>query len=800
MVHSLRPAALTGVVEALTCIIFPFIWRYGYIPMCPLNLCQDMIESPTPIIIGMDSRFFNLISTLSNVICVDLDTNSISWTKERTNINIEMLPKRPLRVLRERLQQLNMEVNKLYKRSYNKSNINNSRNDADILKKRERQISLAIREAFLRFMAAILNDYKLFLKTVIRRPDTKVLDRNLAKFFDFEGFLNKKEAACQEFYKKLIETQLFYDCIMNLSFTSELEPSLAYAFTFFAECCSKVNAMSYKGEDIRLLNIESRNDQTVFVLPPTAISEMTISNSAFIYNSETTTATTTTTSHEPIQHSSTHLFPRLKNKKELKNLVKSVKRITTKQQSYDNNSNNNINNSNINSNQNVPTGVRTKGEKLESKKKLESLLIISNDNYNFNNSNNKTKSTKTTKFKNNKQDNNLPAAKNAKICAYFLLSNAYTLWFMYLPDYLKDCSDCRKYGLNYAYHVLIQMEKHGLSEDQVWSSDEICYRIMMQLCYIYKIPTLAVKTYLLMQKYKIELKPFTYAYYNKAIIDLDSWPSREKDYWTRLRLLWRVASAFKHNLIIKKERDEQILVKMKNKKKRQRKTMLKKGHQKIETKDDFERIKKRLFDNENGVNVYVNDVNNKTSDFIYQQNENKKKNFFDKDTDEESDNYNDSDDDDSYDSDEEDDNEYDDDDIDNNNNNNDDDSISVNENNKYINSDDVINTNSDRISLKSQNDINNLKNDNGTFETPTKSSYFSNRMNQFFKRTVENSSELTRNMKQLIIEKSEIMKEVIIPDYQQDLQSKIKNSFSVQNFNRYMDNLVKSNTPASNQK
>lgn len=52
----------------------------------------------------------------------------------------------------------------------------------------------------------------------------------------------------------------------------------------------------------------------------------------------------------------------------------------------------------------------------------------------------------------------------ARIFAYSFLSNAYALWFIYLPEYLKDCGDLKKNGLNHAYQVLLQMQKHTLTQ------------------------------------------------------------------------------------------------------------------------------------------------------------------------------------------------------------------------------------------------------------------------------------------------------------------------------------------------
>jgi hypothetical protein len=112
MVHSLRRVVLTGVVEALGSIIFPFVWRYSYLPMCPLALCQ-LIEAPGSFILGMDSRFFDLFDAPDNVLCVDLDTNTLSWTPDRAVFNQRCLPRRALQILRKRLEQLYNQIDEL---------------------------------------------------------------------------------------------------------------------------------------------------------------------------------------------------------------------------------------------------------------------------------------------------------------------------------------------------------------------------------------------------------------------------------------------------------------------------------------------------------------------------------------------------------------------------------------------------------------------------------------------------------------------------------------------------------------
>lgn len=105
LVHSLRPAVLTSVTEALVSVssaervsgfgvqylyflivhmvlsfpsqmIFPFHWPCPYIPLCPLALA-DVLSAPCPFIVGVDSRYFDLYDPPPDVTCVDLDTNTI---------------------------------------------------------------------------------------------------------------------------------------------------------------------------------------------------------------------------------------------------------------------------------------------------------------------------------------------------------------------------------------------------------------------------------------------------------------------------------------------------------------------------------------------------------------------------------------------------------------------------------------------------------------------------------------------------------------------------------------------------
>lgn len=59
-----------------TQMIFPFQWQCPYIPLCPLSLA-GVLNAPLPFIVGVDSRYFDLYDPPPDVVCVDLDTNTI---------------------------------------------------------------------------------------------------------------------------------------------------------------------------------------------------------------------------------------------------------------------------------------------------------------------------------------------------------------------------------------------------------------------------------------------------------------------------------------------------------------------------------------------------------------------------------------------------------------------------------------------------------------------------------------------------------------------------------------------------
>ena len=62
-------------------IIFPFYWQCPYIPLCPIWM-SNYLAAPLPVVIGLDSRFFDLYDKPDEVNAIDLDANTITLGKK----------------------------------------------------------------------------------------------------------------------------------------------------------------------------------------------------------------------------------------------------------------------------------------------------------------------------------------------------------------------------------------------------------------------------------------------------------------------------------------------------------------------------------------------------------------------------------------------------------------------------------------------------------------------------------------------------------------------------------------------
>uniref|UniRef100_A0A672JGB6 DENN/MADD domain containing 4C n=1 Tax=Salarias fasciatus TaxID=181472 RepID=A0A672JGB6_SALFA len=457
LLHSLRPAVLTGVAEAVVAMIFPFQWQCPYIPLCPLSLA-GVLNAPCPFIVGVDSRYFDLYDPPPDVVCVDLDTNTIYLSDEKRNSNWKSLPKKPCKSLINTLSNLHHQLA-------------TGRNCMCFLCTYKLKIQMEIQEAFLRFMASILKGYRSYLKPITQAPSEKATAAD--SLYDLQGFLKSRDRAHQKFYSILTKTQIFIRFIEECTFVSDKDTGLA----FFDDCVEKVTTdPSY--EDTRLLELDEsqKSEHTVFVMPPEPPAD---------------------DGSEPPPRYTYKGFPRLQV-----NLFDRPRVLRPALSS------------------------RAAGASLSSSPALLA--------------------------KRTKQEIKL-AYKMAKrfyphpqLWARCLFSHCYSLWFICLPAALR-LAKSKSRAMQQAYNVLLKMRT-----TEVEMLDEVCYRVVMQLCGVWGLPVMAVRVLVEMKKAGVHPNAITYGYYNKAVLE-SPWPSRNRSglfMWTKLRNVLRGVAQFKRKRLV----------------------------------------------------------------------------------------------------------------------------------------------------------------------------------------------------------------------------------------------------------
>lgn len=79
-------------------MVFPLRWIFPLIPVCPMRILAigPVWSSPTPLIMGVDSRYFTYYNEPSEdqiAFCVDLDTGNILNNEKPCNLAEKLLPK-----------------------------------------------------------------------------------------------------------------------------------------------------------------------------------------------------------------------------------------------------------------------------------------------------------------------------------------------------------------------------------------------------------------------------------------------------------------------------------------------------------------------------------------------------------------------------------------------------------------------------------------------------------------------------------------------------------------------------------
>uniref|UniRef100_A0AAQ5Z227 DENN/MADD domain containing 4A n=1 Tax=Amphiprion ocellaris TaxID=80972 RepID=A0AAQ5Z227_AMPOC len=418
LVHSLRPAVLTSVTEALVSMIFPFHWPCPYIPLCPLALA-DVLSAPCPFIVGVDSRYFDLYVPPADISCVDLDTNTISQKDDKKALTWKILPRRACKHLLNTLNKLHQQLTEGGQLNREDVQMDHTVTDCELNGgKSLHTLELEIQEAFLRFMAAILRGYRSYLQPITQAPSEKTTDAN--SLFDLQGFLKSRDRSNQRFYSLMTKTQMFSRFIEECSFVSDKDASLA----FFDECVDK---------DTRLIELDEshRSEHTVYInppeLPPLPLGE----------------------EHPLCYRATIHLCTRSVLLQEIKSAQRMAKTYSSMPQMW----------------------------------------------------------------------------------SKCLLRHCYGLWFICLPGFVGNCHS-KVRALRTAYDVLRKMQDKKLQ-----APDEVCYRVLLQLCGQYSQPVLAVRVLFEMKKAGVQPNAITYGYYNKAVLE-STWPSTTRGgyfLWGKLR-------------------------------------------------------------------------------------------------------------------------------------------------------------------------------------------------------------------------------------------------------------------------
>ncbi|XP_005166610.1 DENN domain-containing protein 4C isoform X1 [Danio rerio] len=481
LLHSLRPAVLTGVAEAVVAMIFPFQWQCPYIPLCPLSLA-GVLNAPCPFIVGVDSRYFDLYDPPPDVVCVDLDTNTIYLSDEKRHSNWKNLPKKPSKSLISFLGSLHHQLATVRRTATEGLAVEMTPIEADFTwHKKKTELEMEIQEVFLRFMASILKGYRTYLKPITQAPSEKATAAD--SLYDLQGFLKSRDRAHQKFYSQLTKTQIFIRFVEECTFVSDKDTGLA----FFDDCIRKLfpsdkgtdkgtKVEGESSEDTRLMELDEsqKSEHTVFVMPPEPPLE---------------------DGPDPPPKYSYKNFPSLRL--ELFDRPLELRPALS---------------------------TRAAGSSVSSSPALLAK---------------RTKQEIKMAYKLAKRFYSNPPQWAKCLC-----SHCYSLWFICLPARMRTAQS-KPRAMQQAFNVLLKMRS---SEVEVL--DEVCYRVVMQLCGLWEMPVMAVRVLMEMKKAGVEPNAITYGYYNKAVLE-SPWPSRNRSglfMWTKMRNLVRGVVQFKRAL------------------------------------------------------------------------------------------------------------------------------------------------------------------------------------------------------------------------------------------------------------
>ncbi|XP_063539999.1 DENN domain-containing protein Crag [Cydia strobilella] len=134
------------------------------------------------------------------------------------------------------------------------------------------------------------------------------------------------------------------------------------------------------------------------------------------------------------------------------------------------------------------------------------------------------------------------ASLSPEAWAKCLLGACYSLYFLSLPSRMILLRGKEQATLTAAYELLEKATKLRVP------CDEVCYRVMMQLCGIHSLPVLAVRLLFLMKRAGLQPNALTYGYYNRCVLEAPwphDMPSGSQLLWNKLRIAVVGAALFR---------------------------------------------------------------------------------------------------------------------------------------------------------------------------------------------------------------------------------------------------------------
>jgi DENN domain-containing protein 4 len=343
----------------------------------------------------------------------------------------------------------------------------------------QQNLEQRIQEAFLRYMASILRGYREYLipisKACVGATDPSAL-------FQLNAFLRSRDKTHHKFYQALMKTQMFIRFIEERSFVADGDHGLA----FFDEVADKVGAFDETpSEEVRLVDWYAghSSETTKFILPPEcqpggsleSWNNLNQLTDYVFFLSSSRTVEIQTYSYTKFELNQQFLHQ--SRKTHLNNFLSQHNVISLAPGS--------------------PMARRTKHEI-----KIAQKLARKHQ-------------------------------QQPESWAKYLLATCYSIYFIVLPSICTENSGREHDVLRTAYDLLAQASKLKIA------CDEVCYRIMMQLCGIHNLPVLAVRLHYLMRRSGIQPNALTYGFYNRCVLE-SQWPDSAMSGQIRWNLLKNV--------------------------------------------------------------------------------------------------------------------------------------------------------------------------------------------------------------------------------------------------------------------